>query len=108
MVTNDHVLSGFFAGAEGAQIVALMAPSIKDAIGWKEVIAEFGAKCWAMNSSQGDLQRPPCNGEHCCMVPMEAMLVVGHVYWFCVCTDELFFVLAGDVNVLDCQRCWTG
>ena len=64
MVTNDHVLSGFFAGAEGIQIVALMAPSIKDAIGWKEVVADFGAKCWAMNSSQGDLQSPPSDEGH--------------------------------------------
>ena len=42
------------------------------------------------------------------MVPMEAMLVVGHVSWFCVCTDELFFVLTGDVNVFDCQHCRAG
>ena len=30
------------------------------------------------------------------------------VSWFCVCTDELFFVLAGDINVLDCQQCRAG
>ena len=108
MATNDHMLSGFFAGAEGAQIVALMAPLIKDVIGQKEVVADFGAKCWAINSLQGSLQRPPRDGEHCRMVPMEMKLVVGHVSWFCVCTDELFFVLAGDINVFDCQRCWAG
>ena len=55
MSTGDHVLSGFFAGAEGARIVALLAPSIKDAIGWKEVVAHFGAKRGAMYSSQGHL-----------------------------------------------------
>ena len=44
MATNDHVLSGFFAGAEGAQIVVLLAPLIEDVIGWEEVIAHFGAK----------------------------------------------------------------
>ena len=38
------------------------------------------------------------------MIPKEPMLVVGHVSRFCVCTDELFFVLAGDSNVLDCQH----
>ena len=42
------------------------------------------------------------------MIPMEAMLVVGRVSWLCVCTGELFFVLAGDINVLDCQHCWAG
>jgi len=55
MATNDHVLSGFFAGAEGAQVVAKMAPLIQDAIGWKEVVADFGAKCGAMNSLQDNL-----------------------------------------------------
>ena len=50
MSTDDHVLSGFFAGAEGARIVALLAPSIKDVISWKEVVADFGAKHWVMNS----------------------------------------------------------
>jgi len=108
MSTDDHVLSGFFAGAEGAQIVALMAALIKDAIGWNEVVADFGAKCWAMNSLQGDLQNPPCDGGHCRMVPMEALLVVSHVSWFCVCTHKLFFVLAGDINFVDCQHFWAG
>ena len=42
------------------------------------------------------------------MIPMEAMLVVGHVLWFCVCSDELFLVLAGDINVFDCQHCGAG
>ncbi len=42
------------------------------------------------------------------MVPMEAMLMVGHVSWFCVCSDELFLVLAGDINVFDCQHCRAG
>ena len=42
------------------------------------------------------------------MIPMEAMLVVGHVSWFCVCSDELFLVLAGDINVFNCQHCGAG
>ena len=42
------------------------------------------------------------------MIPMEAMLVVGHVLWFCVCSDELFLVLAGDINVFNCQHCGAG
>jgi len=55
MSTGDHVLSGFFSGAEGAQIVALLVPLIKDAICWEEVVAYFGAERGAMYSSQGHL-----------------------------------------------------
>eukprot|EP00534_Pseudo-nitzschia_fraudulenta_P011038 CAMPEP_0201215588 /NCGR_PEP_ID=MMETSP0851-20130426/189055_1 /ASSEMBLY_ACC=CAM_ASM_000631 /TAXON_ID=183588 /ORGANISM="Pseudo-nitzschia fraudulenta, Strain WWA7" /LENGTH=276 /DNA_ID=CAMNT_0047505079 /DNA_START=339 /DNA_END=1172 /DNA_ORIENTATION=- len=106
MATNDHVLSGFFAGAEGAQVVAKMAPLIQDAIGWKEVVADFGAKCGAMNSLQDNFSALHAiedtvvdpNGSDAGGGPI--------VSWLCVCTDELFFVLAGDINVLDCQCCW--
>ena len=55
MSTGDHVLSGFFSGAEGARIVALLAPLIKGAIGSKKVVAYFGAERGAMYSSQGHL-----------------------------------------------------
>ena len=42
------------------------------------------------------------------MVPVELVLVVCHISWFGVCTNELFFVLTSNVNVnvMDGQLYW--